>query len=94
MRELVHSCVGRKKRQHILATPLGTKDLVFTTIPENAGKMGSTTEIDKDNIIVASMEDLREEQRNIAALLSAPRKRNKEYTTMFPTSLVDHNPVC
>jgi len=78
-----------------LATPLGTKDLVFTTISENAGKMGSTMEIDKDNIIVASVEDLsEEEQRNITTLLSAPWRRNKEYTTMFPASLVDHNPVC
>lgn len=52
-----------------MATPLGTKDLVFTTVPENPSKMGSNTEIDKNNIIEASVEDLsEEEQRNIATL--------------------------
>jgi hypothetical protein len=49
---------GPEKQQHILATPLGKKDLVSKTTLCSPSQMGSRCELDMNNIVTASMEDL------------------------------------
>jgi hypothetical protein len=46
-----------------LATPLGKKILVLETDPISSSKTGTNTELNKENIISASLEELTEEER-------------------------------
>jgi hypothetical protein len=62
-------CVDQKSVNILLATPLGKKDQVSKSIQCNLSQMGARCELDMNNIVTASLEDLSpEEQQNFKAL--------------------------
>jgi hypothetical protein len=62
-------CVDQKSVNILLATPLGKKDRVAKTIQSNLSQMGAQCDLDMNNIVTASLEDLPpEEQQKYKAL--------------------------
>jgi hypothetical protein len=62
-------CVDQKKRQHTFGDSTGKKDQVAKTIQSDLSQMGARCELDMNNIVTASLEDLSlEEQHKFKAL--------------------------
>jgi hypothetical protein len=62
-------CVDQKSVNILLTTPVGRKDQVAKTIQSDLSQMGAQCELDMNNIVTASMEDLSlEEQQKFKAL--------------------------
>jgi hypothetical protein len=62
-------CVDQKSVNILLATPLGKKDQVAKTVQSNLSQMGARCDLDMNNIVTASLEDLPpEEQQKYKAL--------------------------
>jgi hypothetical protein len=62
-------CVDQKSVNILLATPLVTKDQVAKTVQSDLSQMGAQCELDMNNIVTASLEDLTpEEQHKFKAL--------------------------
>jgi hypothetical protein len=62
-------CVDQKSVNILLATPLGKKDQVAKTVQSDLSQMGARCELDMNNIVTASLEDLSpEEQQKFEAL--------------------------
>jgi hypothetical protein len=62
-------CVDQKSVNILLATPLGKKDQVAKTVQSDLNQMGARCELDMNNIVTASLEDLSlEEQHKFKAL--------------------------
>jgi hypothetical protein len=55
--------VNQKSVNILLATPLGKKDQVAETVQSNLGEMGAWCELDMNNIVTASLEDLSLEEQ-------------------------------
>jgi hypothetical protein len=51
-------CVDQKSVNILLATPLGKKDQVAKTVQSDLSQMGAWCELDMNNIVTASLEDL------------------------------------
>jgi hypothetical protein len=62
-RDLVLVCVDQKSVNILLATPLGKKDRVAKTIQSNLSQMGAQCDLDMNNIVTASLEDLPPEEQ-------------------------------
>jgi hypothetical protein len=62
-------CVDQKSVNILLATPLGKKDQVAKIIQSNLSQMGARCDLDLNNIVTASLEDVPpEEQQKYKAL--------------------------
>jgi hypothetical protein len=62
-------CVDHKSVNILLATPLGTKDQVAKTVQSDLSQIGVRCELDMNNIVTATLEDLSpEEQQKFKAL--------------------------
>jgi hypothetical protein len=62
-------CVDQKSVNILLVTPLGTKDQVAKTVQSDLSQMGARCELDMNNIVIVSLEDLSpEEQQKFKAL--------------------------
>jgi hypothetical protein len=62
-------CSIEKSINTFLATPLGMKDQVAKTVQSDLSQMGDRCELDMNNIVTASLEDLSpEEQQKFKAL--------------------------
>jgi hypothetical protein len=62
-------CVDQKSVNILLATPLGKKDQVAKTVQSDLSQMGARCDLDMNNIVTASLEDLPpEEQQKFKAL--------------------------
>jgi hypothetical protein len=62
-------CVNQKSINILLVTPLGKKDQVAKTVQSDLSQMGARCELDMNNIVTASLEDLSlEEQQKFKAL--------------------------
>jgi hypothetical protein len=62
-------CVDQKSVNILLATPLGKKDQVAKTVQSDLSQMGAQCELDMNNIVIASLEDLSpDEQQKFKAL--------------------------
>jgi hypothetical protein len=53
--------LSRKSVNILLVTPLGMKDQVAKIVQSNLSQMGARCELDMNNIITASLEDLSRE---------------------------------
>jgi hypothetical protein len=51
-------CVDKKSVNIFLATPLGKKDQIAKTVQSNLGQMGARCDLDMNNIVTASLQDL------------------------------------
>jgi hypothetical protein len=58
-------CVDQKSINILLATPLGKKDQVAKTIQSDLSQMGARCDLDLNNIVTASLEDLPPDARTI-----------------------------
>jgi hypothetical protein len=62
-------CVDQKSVNILLATPLGKKDQVAKIVQSNLSQMGARCDLDLNNIVTASLEDVPpEEQQKYKAL--------------------------
>jgi hypothetical protein len=57
-RDIVLACVDQKSVNIILATPLGKKDKVAKTVQSNLSQMSARCNLDMNNIVTVSLEDL------------------------------------
>jgi ribosomal protein S7 len=67
-RDLALVCVDQKIVNILLATPLGKKDHVAKTVQSDLSQMGARCELDMNNIVTASLEDLSPEEQKFKAL--------------------------
>jgi hypothetical protein len=51
-------CVDQKSVNILLAIPLGKKDQVAKTVQSDLSQMGARCDLDMNNIVTASLEDL------------------------------------
>jgi hypothetical protein len=56
-------CVDQKSINILLATPLGKKDQVDKTVQSNLSQMGALCDLDMNNIVIVSLEDLSPEEQ-------------------------------
>jgi hypothetical protein len=58
----------KKSVNILLASSLGTKDQVAKTVQSDLGQMGAQCDLDMNNIVTASLEDLSPEEQKFKAL--------------------------
>jgi hypothetical protein len=57
-RDLALVCVDQKSVNILLSAPLGKKDQVAKTVQSNLSQMGARCDLDMNNIVTTSLEDL------------------------------------